>query len=94
MGFLALRDLRGSTSRIDEIIQRDGSVIVTNNGKPAYIMLGIDEETFEETLIDLRAVRAKRALGRMQRRSVSLGNDSLSLEDINYEIAASRQALQ
>ena len=92
MGFLALRELRGSTARIDQIIERDGSVIVTNNGKPAYLMLGIDEVDFEETLIDLRRVRAKRALARMQRAAAILGSDSLTLEDINAEITADRAA--
>lgn len=92
MGFLALRELRGSTARIDQIIERDGSVIVTNNGKPAYLMLGIDEVDFEDTLIDLRRVRAKRALARMHRTSANLGNDTLSMDDIDAEIAADRVA--
>jgi len=92
MGFLALRDLRGSTGRIDQIIERDGSVIVTNNGKPAYLMIGIDEANFEETLIELRRVRAKRALTRMQLGSANLGNDGLTLDQINHEIVADRAA--
>jgi len=92
MGFLALRELRGSTAHIDQIIARDGSVIVTNNGKPAYIMLDIDEANFEETLIDLRRVRAKRAAVRMQHAAAGVGNDTLTLDEINLEIAADRAA--
>jgi len=92
MGFLALRELRGSTARIDQILQRDGSVIVTNNGKPAYLMVSIDEADFEDTIIDLRRVRAKRAVARMQRTSVELGTNALSMDDINAEIAADRAA--
>jgi len=92
MGFMALRELRGSTARIDQIIERDGSVIVTNYGKPAYLMLGIDEANFEETLIDLRRVRARRALTRIQGASVKLGNDGLTLDQINDEIVADRAA--
>ena len=92
MGFLALRELRGSTARIDQIIERDGSVVVTNNGKPAYIMLGVDEVDFEETLIDLRRVRARRAVSRMQRQSALVGNDTMTLADINGEIAAERSS--
>ena len=92
MGFLALRELRSSTAHIDHLIERDGSVIVTNHGKPAYLIVGIDEESLEETLIDLRRVRATRALTRMQRRSTDLGNDTLPLDEVNAEIAAARSA--
>ena len=94
MGFLALRELRGSTARIDQIIERDGSVIVTNNGKPVYLMLGIDEINFEETLVDLRRVRAMRALTRMQGTAAQLGNDTMTLDDINAEISADRMVRQ
>jgi len=92
MGFLALRELRGSTSRIDQILERDGSVIVTNNGKPAYLMVGIDEADFEDTIIDLRRVRAKRAVARMQRKSASSGTSDLTMDEIDAEIAADRAA--
>lgn len=94
MGFVALRELRGSTAHIDQIIERDGSVIVTNNGKPAYLMLGINEANFEETIIDLRRIRANRAIARMQRAAADRGNDVLSLAEINAEIAADRSTRQ
>jgi len=90
MGFLALRELRGSTKRIDQIIERDGSVIVTNNGKPAYLMLGIDEANLEDTIIDLRRMRAQRAVTRIQRNAAERGTSTLRLDDINAEIAADR----
>ncbi|MCL2482262.1 MAG: hypothetical protein FWF43_02365 [Propionibacteriaceae bacterium] len=92
MGFLTLRELRGSTQQLDQLIQRDGSVIVTNNGKPTYLMLGINEADLEQTLIDLRRLRAKRAVDRMQRTAARLGNDTLTLEEIGTEIAADRSA--
>jgi len=93
MGFMALRELRGSTARIDQLIERDGSVIVTNNGKPAYLMLGVDEENLEQTLVDLRRLRAQRAVRRLQQTSARLGNDDLTLDDINAEISAARAQL-
>ena len=92
MGFLALRELRQSTARIDQIIERDGSVVVTSNGKPAYLMVGVDESNLEQTLVDLRQVRAKRALYRMHGTSSGLGNDKMTLDDINEEIAADRSS--
>jgi PHD/YefM family antitoxin component YafN of YafNO toxin-antitoxin module len=92
MKFLTIRDLRSSTASLDAAIEQDGTVVVTNKGKPAYIMIGVDEADFEETLIDLRRVRAKRAVARMQRVSARLGNAQMTLEEINAEIAAARGA--
>jgi len=90
MGFLALRELRGSTTRIDQIIEQDGYGIVTNNGKPAYLMLGIDEANLEDTIIDRRRMQAMCAVARIQRTAAERGTSTLTLGDINAEIAADR----
>ena len=90
MQFVTVRDFRSSPKAIWDKLSGDEEIVVTNNGKPAYIMLGVDEADFEETLIDLRKVRAQRAVTRMQRRSADLGNDTMTLDEINAEIAADR----
>jgi PHD/YefM family antitoxin component YafN of YafNO toxin-antitoxin module len=91
MIFMTMRELRSSTAELDRAIAQDGTVVVTNHGKPAYIMLGVDDD-FEQMILDLRSLRAKRAVARMQRRSAERGNDQLSLDEINAEIAAVRKA--
>ena len=80
------------THTFNGLFRRGRVIIVTDNGKPAYIMLGVDGAAFEGPLIDPRHVRAKRTLSRMQRTSADLGNDSLTLDEINAEIAAERSA--
>lgn len=91
MKFISVRELRNSTSRLDEMIANDGSVIVTNSGKPAYLMLGIDEESFEDTILDLSRIRALRATRSIQNRAKREGLDRMSLDEINEEITASRK---
>ena len=92
MGFMTLRELRGSTARVDELLERDGSVVVTSNGKPAYLMLPVDDQDLEQTLVDLRVARAKRAVHRMQATSARLGNDGLTMDEIEAEIEQARAA--
>jgi antitoxin (DNA-binding transcriptional repressor) of toxin-antitoxin stability system len=91
MTFMTLRELRSSTAELNRAIEKDGTVVVTTHGKPTYVMLGVDEDNFEDTLIDLRRVRAKRAVARMRAASTRLGNDTMSMSDIDAEIAAARR---
>jgi antitoxin (DNA-binding transcriptional repressor) of toxin-antitoxin stability system len=90
MKFISVRELRNSTAQLDEMIAKDGSVIVTNSGKPAYLMLGIDEESFEDTVLDLSRIRAFRATRMIQKMAKREGLDKLSLDEINAEIAEYR----
>ena len=92
MAFLTMRELRSSTEKLDTIIKKDGKAVITNNGKPAYIMLGVDEYSLEDTLIELRILEGKRAVAAVQQRAKDNGLDELTLDDINAEIKAIRKA--
>ena len=91
MSFLPIRELRSSTEKLDSIIKRDGKAIITNHGKPAYIMLGVDENTFEDTLIDLRIIEGRRAIANIQNKAKEAGLDKLTIDEIDKEIAAARR---
>jgi len=91
MKFISVRDLRNSTAKLDEMIAQNGSVVVTNGGKPAYVMLGVDETSFEDTVLDLVRIRAMRATRRIQSAAKRDGLDKLTLDEINAEIAAARR---
>jgi antitoxin (DNA-binding transcriptional repressor) of toxin-antitoxin stability system len=91
MKFISIRELRNSTAQLDKMIAKDGSVVVTNSGKPAYLMFGIDEESFEDTILDLYRIRAFRATRSVQRKAVHAEIDNLPLNEINEEIAKSRK---
>jgi hypothetical protein len=91
MKFLSIRELRNSTQRINEYIASDGSLVITNNGKPAYVMLGIDEDNFEDTIIDIRRIKARQATTQIQKKAMRNGLDKLSMDDIDAEIKAARK---
>ncbi|MDR1815678.1 MAG: hypothetical protein LBR00_03215 [Clostridiales Family XIII bacterium] len=91
MKFISVRELRNSTAKLDDMIAKDGSLVVTNSGKPAYLMLGIDEASFEDTILDLSRIRALRATRNVQERAKRSGADEMTLDEINAEIAASRK---
>jgi hypothetical protein len=42
MKFLSMRELRSSTTQIRNILSGDGKIVLTNNGKPAALMLEIN----------------------------------------------------
>jgi PHD/YefM family antitoxin component YafN of YafNO toxin-antitoxin module len=90
MKFLSMRELRSSTNQIKEMLANDGKIVVTNNGKPTALMLEISENTLEETLVDLRRLRAKRALRELQAASEANGTAAMTMEEIDAEIAAAR----
>jgi PHD/YefM family antitoxin component YafN of YafNO toxin-antitoxin module len=91
MRFLSMRELRTSTSKIKEMLSEDGRIVVTNNGKPAALMLEASETTLEEMLSDLRQLQAKRALRELQTTAVKNGTASMSIDEINAEITAARK---
>jgi antitoxin (DNA-binding transcriptional repressor) of toxin-antitoxin stability system len=91
MKFISIRELRSSTGQLKKMLSDDGKVVLTTNGKPAALMIEVNENSFEDVLIDLRAAQARRAIRQLQEQSLKTGLDSLTLDDINSEIAAARR---
>ena len=69
----------------------DDKSVVTNHGKPIVIMLPVTAENFEDTLDLISQVEAMRAMTRIQRAAHRNGTSEMTLDDINAEIALSRQ---
>jgi antitoxin (DNA-binding transcriptional repressor) of toxin-antitoxin stability system len=57
MKFLSLSELQQQKSGIKDILDDDGKIIITGNGKPIGLMVGISEDSFEEVLEDWKKVR-------------------------------------
>ena len=66
LNFVSFRELRASTSRINDMLSGDGKIIVTNQGKPAAIMLQVNESTLEETLAMINQLRFAKAVNSMR----------------------------
>ena len=93
MKFLTIRELRSSTSQLSEMLSNDGKVVLTTNGKPAALIIKIDESSFEDVLMAIRAVQSRRAIRQLQEHAVQTGLNHMTLDDINAEIAAARSEM-
>ncbi len=91
MKFVSVRDLRSRSSEVWRELGRERELVITSNGKPIAIVSATDEESFEQSLQEIRQARALRAVKQMQERSVAEGRDKLSAGDIEQEIAVVRK---
>jgi antitoxin (DNA-binding transcriptional repressor) of toxin-antitoxin stability system len=92
MKFLSIRELRSSTSHLKEMLSGNDKVVLTTNGKPTALMIGVDENSFEDLLNDLRSARVRRSIKQMREHSEGMSLDEMTLDDINAEISAVRSA--
>ncbi len=88
MNFYTVNDLIKNPENILENLSADGEMIITNNGKPAAILLGIADGNFEETIEAIRQAKAIIAFNSMRNKAVAEGY--MSDEEIEKEIAAAR----
>jgi len=68
MKFLSIRELQQQGSGIKGILEDDGKIIITSNGKPIGFAVGINEYTFEEIIEDWKNVRQIRHLRYIDRK--------------------------
>ena len=92
MQFFSVRDLRSTPKAVWDTLEAEKEVIITNNGKPAALMVPIDDINFEDVLASVRQAGAMRAVNRMQISAAETGASRLTLDEINAEIAAARGA--
>jgi len=91
MSFISLRELRTSTSKINDMLIDDGKIVVTSNGKPKAVMIQVNENDFEETLTVLNQVKLAKAINKIRRTAHSSGVSDMSLAEINEEITQVRK---
>ena len=89
MKFLSTRELRNRPGFVRELAQKE-DLVLTVNGKPIAMLLGVEEGELEETVRAVRQARAQRALSRMRREAARRGRDKSSASVIDGEIRAVR----
>jgi len=89
--FLSFRELRTSTSKINDMLTDDGKIVVTSNGKPKAIMIQVNEKDFEDTLAVLNQVKLAKAINNIRDSAQQSGASEMSLDEINAEIAQARK---
>lgn len=89
MKFLSTRDLRNRPGFVRELARKE-DLVLTANGKPIALLLGVEEDELEETAKAIRQARAQRALSRMRRDAARRGMDKSSPAVIEAQIRAVR----
>lgn len=90
MKFVTVRDFRNSPAAIWKKLPSEREMIITNNGKPIALLAPLNDETLEDTVFAFRKAKAINAMKKMQEISASLGNNKMTLDDINTIIKSSR----
>ena len=83
MKFVTARDFKRSSPSMWRKLVSERELIITNNGKPIALLTPLNDETLEDTVSAVRRAKAINAMKRMQEISVSLGNDKMTLDEIN-----------
>ncbi|MCL2627985.1 MAG: type II toxin-antitoxin system Phd/YefM family antitoxin [Oscillospiraceae bacterium] len=89
MKFVSIRDFRNSSKEILERVNNNEKVVITNNGKPAAIMIGVKEDDFEEVYSFILQAKAMKSFHKIREEAAKRGY--LTDEEINAEIKASRE---
>ena len=89
MKFLSTRDLRNRPGFVRELARKE-DLVLTANGKPIALLLGVEEDELEETAQAIRQARAQRALSRMRRQAARSGVSRNSVSAVEAEIRAVR----
>jgi antitoxin (DNA-binding transcriptional repressor) of toxin-antitoxin stability system len=90
MKFVTVRDFRTSPASIWRKLPVEHEMVITNNGKPIALLTPLSDETLEDTVSAVRKAMAINAVKKMQEISVSLGNDKMTLDEINKIIKSVR----
>ena len=89
MKFVSTRELRNRPGFVRELVQKE-DLVLTSDGKPVAMLLGIENEDLEETVQAIRQARAQRALSRLRRSAAKNGISQLSSRDVDKEIQSVR----
>jgi antitoxin (DNA-binding transcriptional repressor) of toxin-antitoxin stability system len=90
MKFVSTRELRNRPGFVRELAQNE-DLVLTTDGKPIAILLGIENEDLEETALMIRQAKAQRALSRIRRQAARQGITQASPREIETEIRAVRR---
>jgi antitoxin (DNA-binding transcriptional repressor) of toxin-antitoxin stability system len=91
MRFISVRDLRSKSAQVWKQLTQEREMIITSNGRPIAIIAATSDSDLEESLSAFRQARAVEAVASLQRRSVEVGNDRMTMDEIDAEIKAVRK---
>lgn len=86
MNFYGVRELSNNTKSVLSSVSQNGTAIITDNGKPAALMLSISEESFESVYAMVQQMRARRAFEELQQEAKEVFPNGMTDEEIEAEI--------
>ena len=89
MKMIASRELTAAPARVWRILEAEGSVVITKDGKPRGILLPTSEETLIEDVDSQVRSRARRVVSQIRQRSAEKGVPTPA--DIEKEILEVRK---
>ena len=87
MNYLAIKDLK-KTRMVREMLDNERELVLTCDGRPFAMLVGISPDSVEESLKEVRRALFSAAVSRIRRKTA--GN-TVSEEEIEKEISASRK---
>jgi antitoxin (DNA-binding transcriptional repressor) of toxin-antitoxin stability system len=90
MKFVTIRELRNRPGRVWDDLRED-DLVLTANGKPVGILVGVETEGLEEALASLRRARALQTVSRLRRQAAAGGARELTTRQITAEVRAVRR---
>ena len=93
MNFYGMRELSNNTKIVMTSVNQKGSAVITDNGKPAALMISISEDNFEATLDAVRQMRARQAVEALRKQARVNFPEGMSMDEIDAEIAAARKGV-
>ena len=87
MSYIAVKDLK-KTKLLWEMLQNEREIVVTRDGKPAAVIVGVSPETVDEALSQIRRALFSAAVSRARRRAE---NEPLDGDELEGAIRESRR---
>ncbi len=92
MKLIAIKDLK-QPRQLKERLQSEKELLLTSDGRPVAVLVNVEASEDPETIIQaFRDSRSRLALSRVREAASRNGVATLTLDDINREITAARQA--
>ena len=91
MEFLSVKEFTASPRKTRAMLQRDRRLVLTSRGKPSMLVFDIIGQDLETVVDTLNRVEAIQLLDTIQRQAARAHLDTMTLDEINDEIAAYRK---
>lgn len=88
---VSVREVQTEPDRVWAQLRESQNLVVTSEGRPLALLVNLETDDPEEVVASLRLLRARKAVERMRNAAAKRGLTEMTLDEINWEIALSRQ---